>query len=277
MSDAVAIIGLGLIGGSLARDLSARGVRVLGRDADRKTEKAALAEGVIHATIDDGYAALGDARCIVIAAPVGKSGAILERIAPHAASAELITDTGSTKRDIERTALRLGIGERFVGSHPLAGDHRSGWGAARAGLFAGARVYLCAHARSAQSAVDAARELWQQCGAAPVSLRAAEHDALLACTSHLPQLLSSALALALHDADIDASQLGTGGRDMVRLAASAPTIWRDILTQNRDNVLAALAQQQTRLAELRNALEAGDAAAVERLLECARSWRDAHG
>jgi prephenate dehydrogenase len=276
MSDAVAIIGLGLIGGSLARDLSTRGVRVLGSDTDRRTEKAALDAGVIHATIDDECRALAAARCIVIATPVGSSEAILERIAPHSALAALITDTGSTKRDIEAAALRLGIGERFVGSHPLAGDHRAGWSASRTGLFAGARVYVCAHARSAQSAVDAAHALWQQCDATTVSLGAAEHDALLAYTSHLPQLLSSALALALHDAHIDAAQLGPGGRDMVRLAASAPTIWRDILSQNRENVLAALARQHAQLAALASALEENDLAAVERLLERACAWRDAH-
>ena len=276
MSDAVAIIGLGLIGGSLARDLSTRGVRVLGSDTDRKTEKAALDAGVIHATIDDEYTALADARCIVIATPVGSSEAILERIAPHSAHTALITDTGSTKRDIEAAALRLGMGERFVGSHPLAGDHRAGWTASRTGLFAGARVYICAHARSGGSAIAAARELWEWCGAELCTLTAAEHDALLARTSHLPQVLASALALVLDDGGIDSSRLGPGGRDMVRLAASPPVIWRDILVHNNDNMLAALSSLRARLLEIERALESGDAATLERLLKQARSWRAAH-
>jgi prephenate dehydrogenase len=276
MNDAVAIIGLGLMGGSLARDLSARGVRVLGRDADSKTEKEALASGVIHATIDDAYTALADVRCIVIATPVGESGAVLERIAPHAAHADLITDTGSTKRDIEAAAVRLGVIERFVGSHPLAGDHRSGWNAARPGLFAGARVYVCAHAQSAEKAREDARVLWTLCGAGIVELSAAAHDTLVALTSHLPQALATALALALGDAGIEAAQLGPGGRDMVRLAASSPAIWRDILLQNRDNVLAALARQQARVRELESALQRRDADGVEQWLEQGRAWRDVH-
>jgi prephenate dehydrogenase len=268
MSDTVAIIGLGLIGGSLARDLHQRGITVLGRDTDRNTEIAALNEGVIHATNG-----LADARCIVIATPVSDSIDTLERIAPHTKHAELITDTGSTKRRIQAAALQLGIGARFVGSHPLAGDHRAVWSAARTGLFAAARVYVCGTHQSSSAALAAADSLWRQCGAQPIAMNAGDHDALLAHTSHLPQIISTALALVLDGADVDVAQLGPGGRDMVRLAASSPRLWRDVLCDNRDNVVAALQDLQSQLATLEQVLTAADGAVIEKMLERARAWR----
>ncbi|HUF49296.1 MAG TPA: prephenate dehydrogenase/arogenate dehydrogenase family protein [Longimicrobiales bacterium] len=275
MSDVrtVAIVGLGLIGGSLARDLTARGMTVMGRDADRKTERDALDEGAIGEIIDDEYAAIERAHWLVLAVPVGQAADVLARARAHATTLELVTDTGSTKLHIERVAVQCGLERSFVGSHPLAGDHRAGWRAARAGLFADARAYICPAPGSSVRAVAAAEELWRLCGARPERIAADAHDRLLARTSHLPQLVASILALTLRDSSVDVEQLGPGGRDMVRLAASSPELWSDITRQNAANIRPALALMAGRLAAVLDALAAGDDAVMDDLFRQAQAWR----
>lgn len=132
----VAILGLGLIGGSLARDLAARGVRVLGWDRDEAVVRAAAEQGIVEPLSDDAP------EIVVFAVPVIAARELLGELRDELHGARLITDVGSTKRSIVKQAEALGLGARFVGSHPLAGDHRAGWNASRTGLFAGARVFL---------------------------------------------------------------------------------------------------------------------------------------
>ena len=134
----VAILGLGLIGGSIARDLAARGVRVFGFDRDRRRAVAARRAGAIGLVMHEDLEQLRDARTVILAVPVDAAAELLTRVAPLLARARLITDVGSTKRAIVARAESLGLGARFVGSHPLAGDHRSGWAASRSALFRGA-------------------------------------------------------------------------------------------------------------------------------------------
>src|SRR4051812_28685644 len=140
--DSVAIVGLGLIGGSLARDLAARGVRVSAYDPDTTHIAAAIRTNVVAQALDASLDGVQDADIIVIAVPVDAAIDVLRRLVPLARQTTLITDVGSTKTKIVELASELGIGERFVGGHPLAGDHRSGWDASRHGLFRDARVYL---------------------------------------------------------------------------------------------------------------------------------------
>ena len=185
------VIGLGLIGGSLARDLAALGVRVLAYDRDPVTTEMARAEGVVDQVLDASLAGLHEAEVVVVAVPVSSLRDALAAALPLA-RARLITDVGSTKRSAITTAETLGIGERFVGSHPMAGDHRSGWTASRSGLFADARVYLCRTQHTREGAFALAQELWRAIGACPEEIAADAHDHLLAHTSHLPQAVSTA-------------------------------------------------------------------------------------
>lgn len=275
MSDlTVGVAGLGLIGGSLARDLAARGVRVLGRDLDRRATDAALREGVIAAELGDDWEGLEDADAFVLAVPVGAATQVLESALPRMETLRLITDAGSTKASIVDAAARLGLGARFVGAHPLAGDHRSGWEASRRGLFAGARVYLTPSAESSPGAVSLARALWASVDGQTVEIGAGEHDRLLAWTSHLPQVVSSALGAALAGRGIDCGALGPGGRDVSRLAASAPGPWRDILADNAAEVSAAIAAIESQLATARAAVESGDVEAIRTWLELGNVWAE---
>ena len=213
---------------------------------------------------------------VVLAVPVGAAPGLLREIAPRL-RAELVTDVGSTKRSIVEAAAAAGIADRFLGSHPLAGDHRRGWGASQPGLFQGALVFLCPTPGTRPEVVESAERLWTSLGADPVVCDAAEHDARMAWLSHLPQAAASALALAISGSGLDASRLGPGGRDATRLAGSPPALWVDILLDNADHVEPALAALEGSVASLRAAVRRKDAAGLERLLAGANAWKEGGG
>lgn len=267
MIESAAIIGLGLIGGSLARDLAARGVRVFAGDRDDNAVRAAVEQGIAQPLRWD-----EPLDVVVLAVPVLAAGKLLHDIAAKAHPVRLITDVGSTKRSIMTAAEGQGIGARFVGSHPLAGDHRSGWDASRDGLFQGAPVYLAPTPSTDADALELARELWTMVGGVPEVMDAAEHDRRLAWTSHLPHAASTALARALAEAGIARSDLGRGGRDVTRLAGSSPEIWADILVDNADEVSTALASMATHLSATRDAVVSGDRDRLRALWAAANQW-----
>jgi prephenate dehydrogenase len=270
--DTVAIIGLGLIGGSIARDLVSRGVRVAGYDVHAPTLEQAWDEGIVRERLDPSLSNLDGAKIVILAVPVSAAPSVLETAAKHLSETSLVTDVGSTKRRVIAAAESLSLGERFVGSHPMAGDHRSGWYSARKGLFQGATSYLCPTRSTSQEALALARELWTLLGGRPVVIDADDHDARVAFASHLPHAVSAALALALSRAKIDLETLGPGGRDMLRIAASSPDIWTAILSENSDKVLATLAALRSELQGLEKALSEPDARSLHALLSAAQEW-----
>jgi prephenate dehydrogenase len=270
----VAIVGLGLIGGSLARDLSARGVHVSAYDADPTHLDAAVRDGIVEQTFDASLSQVAEADVIVIAVPVDAAVDVLRCVATRCTNAALITDVGSTKGRIVEEATALGVGDRFVGSHPMAGDHRSGWSASRTGLFAGARIYLCPTPDSTTATVDCAMSFWTDLAARPVVLSAETHDRKLAWTSHLPHVVSTALALALARAGIDRDDLGPGGRDVTRLAGSSPEMWTAIARENAEAIDTAIAEAQRELAGFRDALHRADPHELHHRFRSARVWFD---
>ena len=270
----VAILGLGLVGGSLARDLAASGTTVWGFDVDSDATRHAFRTGVISQVVDGKLRALEEARTIVLAVPVDEALTLLEQAAPHVRRAALITDVGSTKRRIVQRASALGLASRFVGSHPMAGDHRAGWHASRRGLFEGARVDLCRTPDTTAAVWTRARALWRAVGATPMERDAAMHDAEMALSSHLPQLLSLALAGTLASRAIERRRLGSGGKEMTRMAASSVEMWAAILDDNAVPVLDALETCLAQLGALRGAVERHDRRAVAEAFAAARSWSE---
>jgi prephenate dehydrogenase len=270
----VGIVGLGLVGGSLARDLSARGVRVLGYDTHRQDLDAAVRAGIVSDLPDDDFSALSQADVIVIAVPVDRAVDVLRCVAPHISATALVTDVGSTKARIIAAAASLGVGARFVGSHPMAGDHRSGWEASRAGLFANARVYLCAASDGSDTASQRAEAFWHALGAHPIRIAADEHDRKLARASHLPHVLSAALGISLARAGVARSDLGPGGRDVTRLAGSSADVWTAIALENAPALAAALADTEREIAEFRQALSELDRLSLHSRFAAARAWFD---
>jgi len=269
-----AIVGLGLIGGSLARDLAERGVHVRAYDADPRHLRSAVRDGFVAQPLDATLSGVCDADVVILAVPVDAAPDVLRQIAPYATHARLITDVGSTKSRIVALAGELGLAQNFVGSHPLAGDHRSGWDASRTGLFANARVYICPRSKPAGAVVELAAGFWRRLGASPVVLSAEDHDRQVAWTSHLPHMLSAALALALARTGVERGDLGPGGRDMTRLAGGSPDLWTAIARDNAAALDLALAGAERELAEIRTALARADAADLRERFAAARAWFD---
>ncbi|MHB1313240.1 MAG: prephenate dehydrogenase [Gemmatimonadaceae bacterium] len=267
-----AIIGLGLIGGSLARDLAAQGATVWGYDTDAAAVRSARRAGVVQRAIGADLALLAEAQTVVFAVPVDVAPVLLERARPYLDGAALITDVGSTKHRIVARATALALGARFVGSHPIAGDSRAGWQASRRGLFGGARVDLCGTPDTTVAALRRARALWRRVGANPVALDALVHDAEVAFSSHLPQLLALTLAGVLSARGIARRRLGPGGVDMTRLAGSSAEMWTAILDENAAPVTEALDACQAALGALRGAVARRDRPAVTAVFDEARRW-----
>jgi prephenate dehydrogenase len=267
-----AVIGLGLIGGSIARELASRGIRISGFDENRDALDAAVAAGVVNEALESSLRGTHDADIIIIAVPVDAAIGVLERIVPCAKAAALITDVGSTKSRIVAAAEQLQLGERFVGSHPIAGDHRSGWEASRLGLFKDSRVYLCPTSTSTSIAIDRAKALWRELGARDVVLSPSDHDRRVAWTSHLPHVVANAVALSLARAGVPRDDLGPGGRDVTRLSGSSPEMWAAILHENAGAIDVALGAVEREIAAFRVAITRDDADALRRRFGEARAW-----
>ncbi len=262
----VGVVGLGLMGGSLGRDLVAAGWRVQGEDRDPDTARRARKAGIGPLEPDA-------VDTVVLAVPVRSIPDRLRRLAAELPASVVVTDVGSTKRSVLEAAEAVGLGPRFVGSHPVAGDHRSGWPAARRGLFEGATVWCCDTPETTaftRARVDA---LWRAVGAVPRSIDPVEHDRLMARASHAPQVVASALAVALARAGVALDRLGPGGHDMTRLAESDPGLWTDILADNHDQAGAALDAVIEALTRFRRALRESDHATLASLLTAARAWK----
>jgi prephenate dehydrogenase len=276
------VVGVGLIGSSFALALKAAGGvrRAVGVGRSRANLEQALAMGAIDDVADDLAAAVDGADFVLVTTPVGAMPDVFTRIAPKLAPSAVVTDGGSTKQSVV-VAARAALGARvaqFVPAHPIAGSDASGAGAATATLFRDREVILTTLPETAPDAVARVRSAWQACGARVTEMTPRDHDAVLAAVSHLPHLLSYALVHELA-ARADAAQLfahaGTGLRDVTRLAASHPEMWRDICVANREALLGELRRYQDTLAQLGALLEQSDGAGLERLFEAARAARRA--
>ena len=270
------VIGLGLIGGSLALAAKRAGWRVSACNRTTATARAAASAGQIDHSVED-IAALAACDIICIAVPMRAYDDVFAALAPALAANAIITDGGSTKTDAVSTARRhLGaLSRRFVPAHPIAGKEQSGWQAASADLFNNHLVIVCPEGCDAD-AVAGARALWQQTGARLQTMSAATHDGHLAAISHLPHLLSYALVSAIdrHKNSEELLQYAAGGfHDFTRIAGSHPHMWRDICLANADNLLEAVAWYQRELSQLADHIKAGDGAALSARFTAARTLR----
>jgi prephenate dehydrogenase len=273
----VAVVGVGLIGGSFALALKAAGLcgHVTGIGRGASNLQLALERGIVDAIAQD----VADADLVLVATPVAQFPAVLDAIAPRLKPAAIVTDAGSTKRDVV-AAARAALGAKiaqFVPAHPIAGAEKSGAAAASAELFRGRRVVLTPLPENPASNVQAVEEAWRACGARVSRMSAEEHDAVFAAVSHLPHLLAYAL---VHEfaGRADSARLfsfAAGGfRDFTRIASSHPEMWRDICVANRGPLLAELDRYADKLRTLRPLLERGDGEALERLFAEARAARE---
>ena len=277
----VAVIGVGLIGGSFALALKRAGAceEVVGVGRDPANLRVALERGAIDRAEADPARAVQGADLVLIATPVAQFANAFSRIAGSLQPRALVMDAGSTKQDVI-TAARAKLGVRiaqFVPAHPVAGAEHSGAAAARADLFEGKRVVLAPLDENPDDLVRRAEEAWVACGARVFRMSAREHDAVFAAVSHLPHLLAYALVDELSGRE-DAARLfgyAAGGfRDFTRIASSHPEMWRDICAANRVALVAEMDRYASKLAEMRALVERGDAQALERLFSEARAARN---
>lgn len=277
----VAILGLGLIGGSLALALKHCGAvaEVVGWGH----RAASLQRGVELGVIDRYSLALPEvvaaADVVVIATPTLVAERMLEQLAPLMRADLLITDVASVKGNLERAARRIfgAMPPNLVLAHPIAGSEQSGVEAARRDLFANHRVILTPTEETDPDALARTAELWRIAGADVVEMPVDRHDAVLAATSHLPHLLAYALvdSLAGEPAQRDIFRFAAGGfRDFTRIASSDPQMWHDITLANRDALLAVLDQFSGGLAELRRAIDQQDGPTIMATFARAKDARD---
>lgn len=272
------VVGLGLIGGSLALAAKAAGWRVSGYNRGAEGARAALEAGGIDRAVGE-IGELGVCDVVFIAVPMRAYDAVLLALAGGLRDGAVITDGGSSKREAiaaARRCLPAAAVRRFVPAHPMAGKEESGWAAACAALFRGRLTLLCAEDGCAPEAVAAVTRLWEMAGARVRTMDAPRHDRLLAQVSHLPHLLSYALVSAIERRDDCAEllPLAAGGfRDFTRIAASHPHMWRDICLANAENILAALADYRRELAEFSDLIENQDGDGLARRFEAARALR----
>jgi prephenate dehydrogenase len=264
----VAIVGLGLMGGSLGLALAARaGAVVAGHDPDPEARRAALARGCVAAAHDTLDEACAEADIVVVCVPVAQLpdavGAAL-RAAPAQA---LVTDIGSTKANVVRS-VPAGERHRFVGGHPVCGSEARGAGNARAELFEGATWFLTPVADTDADRYTKLHAAVVAVGARPLAIDPGAHDRLVALTSHLPHVLANLLATQAAAGTIDGhdplATVGGSFRDMTRVAGANPRIWVDIFLDNRDALAAGMREHRRRLDEVLDALEAGDAGFLAR-------------
>lgn len=274
--DRVTIVGLGLIGGSLAQALKRRRLvrEVTGVSRSASTIRQALRRGAIDHGTTDPLRAAARAELIVLATPVDVIVPLARRLARAMPPGSILTDVGSTKAAIVG-ALSSGLppGVAFVGGHPIAGSQRRGFEAADPRLFEGTTCILTPERRTDRQALRRVAGLWHPLVDRVVIMDPRLHDRVLAAASHLPHLIAYSLARAGRSAGGWAAPRSY--LDMTRIAQSDPELWDDIFLSNRAALLAALARFERELRRLRRAIARGDRAALVRRLRQAKARRDA--
>ena len=278
-----AIIGVGLIGGSLGMILRRKGLasRVIGVGRRIENLKTAVELGAIDRYVVDPKDGVKDADLVVLATPVDTYDRHLKEWASCLKPGTIVTDVGSIKGGlVEQSERAMPADVHFVGGHPIAGKEKTGVAAGSEQLFAGARCILTPTKRTNQQALEQVRIMWQETGSIVLTMDPHLHDKILGAVSHLPHVAAFALMNALIDirAQVPALDLaghsGGGLRDTTRIAASSPEMWRDIFLWNRDNLVAFIEAYERSLGELKRLIRTGDAAGIEKALERAKQERE---
>jgi len=278
----LALIGVGYIGGSAALAARRAGLigSVTGYDVDPQAGPLARARGVVDEMADSAEAAASGASLVLLAAPVQSLAGLVRRIAGRLAPTATVIDVGSVKQPVVLEADAALPGGRFVGCHPMAGAEHMGVGAADPEIFAGRVCFLCPSDRTSAEAARAASVFWQGLGCQVASIEPSLHDRLMAAVSHLPHVAAFALAASLADAlplvesNVLPGRPTTSLRDTIRIAASSPQVWRDILLANREHLLPLVRELEQRVNTIGAAMAAGDAATLEAALAFGQACRE---
>ena len=267
MFDTLCVIGVGLIGGSVARAARqhqlCKKITGYGRESDRSNLQTARDLGVIDDYFLDIGEAVCDADCVLIATPVGAIESVLTLIKPFWNDKTIYSDVGSTKSNVFAAAERIFgfIPQNLVPAHPIAGAEQSGVTAAVDNLFANKRLIITPDKQTDVEAVRKIRAFWERIGAHVVAMDADHHDAILAATSHLPHIVAFAMVdmLGHKDEKSEIFQYAAGGfRDFTRIASSDPTMWLDICVANKNEIIPLIEQLKDELSKIESFLHHND-------------------
>jgi len=278
--DRLVVIGVGLIGGSVAAALRRAGKvrRIVGVGRGRANIERALELRVIDEAIDDVALAVKGADIVLLAVPVRQNDRVLAQLAPSLAAPTLVTDAGSTKGDFVAAIRRLLPAHlsHVVPAHPIAGAELTGVDAANAGLFVDRKVVLTPLPENQAGAIDRIESMWQACGAQVSRMAWDRHDRVFSAVSHLPHMLAYALVhmIATRPDARELFSFAAGGfRDFTRIAGSSPEMWRDIASANREALLADVASYQQQLGQIAELIRNADTAQLGQIFETARNAR----
>ena len=279
----LAVIGLGLIGGSLARALRAANAvsSISGFDTDARQRRLAAEMGVVDSAPDTAAAAVREAEMVVLAVPVLHTGEALKACHGALRPGAVVTDVGSTKQSVlaDVQAVLGSTPPWFVAAHPIAGTEKSGVANSSPELFKGHRVIITPHASQDAKAQARVAALWAAVGGRVVTMDPVQHDAIFAATSHLPHLLAYSFVdmLARLDArDEIFPNAGGGFRDFTRIASSSPEMWHDIVRANAASVAQVLERQLGELNDVLGMIKGGRWDDLKALFERARAARERH-
>lgn len=270
--EAVAVIGTGLIGGSIGLALRASGYRVFGFEPNEEARKVALERGCFDeaASLEE----CAKAEVVFVCVPPSLIASSLDELAKHKKANTILTDVGSVKAGAVEW-LAQSQDPQFVPGHPMAGHEKSGPKFASAWMFRGARWILTPEKVTSKDAIKAVEELIKEMGATPVRLDAAKHDHAVAILSHLPHALAAVLVQMA--GDLDSTEASGGSwRDLTRVGGVSPDLWTQIMTSNRVEVSKVLKEFQSKLHELESALEANDEKAIRQFFEEAVRAKEKH-
>lgn len=279
-STKIGFIGLGLIGGSIAKAVRQYypDWEIIAYDKSRETLALAVQEGTIHtacSSIDDNFRGCS---YIFLCAPVTYNTAYLSQLKNLISSACILTDVGSVKTSIHEEVSRIGLEENFIGGHPMAGSEKSGFSNAKAHLIENAYYILTPSAGVPEEKVETYRAFVESLKALPVILDYREHDSITGTISHLPHIIASTLVNFVHDTDTKdglMKSLAAGGfKDITRIASSSPVMWQQICLKNRDNISRILGNYIQALEQAKDLVNHSDEEALYSMFENSRDYRD---
>lgn len=276
----IGFIGLGLIGGSIAKTIHRihPDLTLIAYDLDKTSLSLALKEGVIAKACEDLTEDFAGCRYIFLCAPVQKNTDFLEKLSAYAGETCTITDVGSVKSAIHQEIARTPLAPYFIGGHPMAGSEKSGYSHATAYLLENVYYIITPSPKAAPESVEKFREFIRSLGAIPIVLDYQEHDFITAAVSHLPHILASSLVNLVKDLDNDKEimkQVAAGGfKDITRIASSSPVMWQQICLTNRENISVLLKQYINCLTEISTKIDEGAADALYDFFDTARCYRE---
>ena len=276
----IGFIGLGLIGGSIARGLKRadKTIEIMAYMRTRAKLEAAKADGTIDVILDGIDGNLSRCDIIFLCTPVEYNASYLEQIRPYLKPGAIITDVGSTKTDIHETVIKMGIEDVFVGGHPMAGSEKTGYESSTDHLLENAYYIITPTKKSTPDQVERLRRIAVAIGALPLVLDYREHDFSVAAISHLPHLIASSLVTLVRDNDSEDEvmrRIAAGGfKDITRIASSSPVMWEQICMTNTDNIRILLKRYIKALEDIDEQLKRRDSLAIYRLFEESGAYRD---